>query len=72
MKSREKDYHMPALCPWPRNSFTYDGCCTHLSINEQILGRNEDATPEEICRVAAENKRIKKRLSNAKTARMHE
>lgn len=62
MKSREKDYYMPALCPWPRHSFTYDGCCTHFSINEQIMGQNEKATPEEINRVAAERKAVKSRL----------
>lgn len=47
---------MPALCPWPRESFTYDGCCSHLSINEQIGAHHEDATPEEINRLAAERK----------------
>lgn len=65
MKSRTKDYYMPALCPWPRDSFTYDGCCTHFSINERIIGQNEDATPEEINRVAAERKLEKGRLYSA-------
>jgi hypothetical protein len=36
MKSRTKDYFMPALVPWPRESFTYDGLCTHFSINEEF------------------------------------
>jgi hypothetical protein len=48
MKSRTKDYFMPALCPLPRESFTYDGCCNHFSINEKIGAHREDATPEEI------------------------
>lgn len=65
MKSRTKDYYMPALCPWPRESFTYDGCCTHFSINEQIVGHNENATPEEINRAAAERKLTKSRFYSA-------
>jgi hypothetical protein len=56
IKSRTKDYFMPALCPWPRDSFTYDGCCNHFSINEQIRAHHKDATPEEINRLAAERK----------------
>ena len=47
MKSRTKDYAMPALCPWPRDSFTYDGCCTHCSIKEAVLGAAVNLTPEE-------------------------
>lgn len=62
MKSLTKDYYMPALCPWPRDSLTYHGCCTHFSINEQILGHDEDATPEEIDRVDSERKRVKSRF----------
>lgn len=65
MKSRTKDYYMPALCPWPRDSFTYDGCCTHFSINEQIVGHNEDLDPEEINRIAAERKLVKGRFYSA-------
>lgn len=65
MKSRTKDYYMPALCPWPRDSLTYDGCCTHFSINEQIIGRAENATPEEINRVDAERKLVKGRQYSA-------
>ncbi|TVY90318.1 ATP-dependent RNA helicase [Lachnellula willkommii] len=47
---------LPLLCPWPRESFTYDGCCNHFSINEGIKAHREDATPEEINRLAAERK----------------
>lgn len=61
MKSRTKDYCMPALCPWPLDSFTYDGCCTHFSINEHLIGRAENATREEINRVDSERKRVKSR-----------
>jgi 5-methylcytosine-specific restriction endonuclease McrA len=51
---------MPALCPWPLDSFTYDGCCTHFSINEGIPGHAEDGTPEEINRVDSERKLVKR------------
>ena len=71
MKSQTNDYYMPALCPWPRHSFTYDGCCTHFSINEQIAGHNEDASPEDINRVAAERKRVKNRLYTANKGPKH-
>ena len=56
MRSRTKDYAMPPLCPWPRESFTYDGCCNHFSINEQIGIRHPDATSQEINCFAAERK----------------
>ena len=64
---------MPYLCPWPRNSLTYDGCCSHVSIQEHIFGQNEDATFEEINHLAAEKKSlaeekktIRRRIYNAK------
>ena len=73
MKSRDKDYFMPNLCPWPRDSLPYDGCCSHSSIKEPIVGQNEEVTSEEINRVAAEKKRIadekkaiQRRIYNAK------
>ncbi len=65
MKSRTKDYYLPALCPWPCDSLTYGGCCTHFSINEQIIGRAENATPEEINRVDSERKLVKGRQYSA-------
>ena len=71
MKSKTEDYYMPALCPWPRHTFTYDGCCTHFSINEQIVGHNEDASPEDINRVAAERKIVKNRLYTANRGPKH-
>jgi hypothetical protein len=61
VKSRTKDYFMPALCPWPRDSLTYDGCCTHFSINEQVYGWTENTSPEEINRIDAERKKTKSR-----------
>lgn len=32
----QKDYYMPTICPWPRESLPYHGCCTDLSINEGL------------------------------------
>lgn len=68
MKSRTKDYFMPDLCPWPRDSFTYDGCCGHFSINEMVIGNpaSLDMDHGEINRIAAEAKAAKeerKRMS---------
>jgi hypothetical protein len=52
---------------WPRESFTYDGCCTHFSINEQIVGRTENMPADEINRIDAERKIVKQRLYVANT-----
>ena len=64
---------MPHLCPWPRNSLTYDGCCSHVSIKEPVVGQNEEATSEEINHlvvekksVAEEKKAIRRRIYNVK------
>jgi hypothetical protein len=54
---------MPALCPWPRDSLTYDGCCSHFSINESAIGVAESSTliREEINRLDSERKLLKGR-----------
>jgi 5-methylcytosine-specific restriction endonuclease McrA len=41
MTSKKKDWCMPALCPWDRKQFTYDGLCTHFAINEGVFGAAE-------------------------------
>lgn len=51
LKSRTKDYGMPSLCPWDIRSLAYDGCCTHLSLNEGIAGLKEGLTLEEMNQV---------------------
>ncbi len=63
IKSRTKDYFMPALCRWPRESFTYDGLCTHFSINEGLAADSESSnlTPEEFDALALERKKEKNR-----------
>jgi hypothetical protein len=32
MRSRDKDYGMPHLCPWSAESRNYDGLCSHTSL----------------------------------------
>lgn len=38
MRSSKKDYEMPHLCPWPIDSFDYDGLNTHFPIGRGIPG----------------------------------
>lgn len=42
----KKDYRMPQAQLWPVDSFTYDGLCSHICLNEVIPGRH-DLTSEE-------------------------
>jgi len=72
MKSRDKDYYMPHLCPWPRSEFTYDGLCSHFSIHESATTRAAEPvlpydprTPEELSAAEAERDRIHKQLKIA-------
>lgn len=62
MKSQDKDYKMPALCPWAREAFTYAGLWTHFSINEGITGTPTSGTPEEINETAEERRKSKQAL----------
>ncbi|OBT58126.1 hypothetical protein VE04_01653 [Pseudogymnoascus sp. 24MN13] len=65
MKSRDKDYYMPVLCPWKIEGLEYDGCCTHFSINEHITGltaHDHNATPEEIDHAYSERKQLQSRM----------
>jgi hypothetical protein len=67
MVSHKKDYCMPHLCPWAIDTFTYDGCCTHFSINEggwvgaEEAQRYEGYTPDEIDVLDLEYKKTKQR-----------
>lgn len=69
MQSREKDYCMPVLYPWPINTFTYDGLCGHFSINEgmpkkmgyEIENDTSTMTSEEVAQLALEYKQAKSR-----------
>lgn len=48
MKSRTKDYGMPDLCPWSRESMEYDGCCGHSPLIESVEGEDYGLTVEQI------------------------
>jgi hypothetical protein len=58
MESRTKDYFMPRQCPWPINSFSYDGLCNHFSINEGYPTVHEHAhlSPAEFDALVLERK----------------
>ncbi|KAF5539566.1 heat shock SSB1, partial [Fusarium phyllophilum] len=53
MKSYEKDYHMGDYCPWPIESFSYHGLCSHSALLEGAVG-GLDLTPEQLIAMAAE------------------
>jgi hypothetical protein len=63
MKSNDKDYFMPRLCPWPIDSFSYDGLCTHFPINEGYPTADEHAhlSPDEFDALVLERKKAKSR-----------
>jgi hypothetical protein len=48
MKSRTKDYGMPPLCPWSRETMEYDGRCNHAALAEHITNDSENLTTEQI------------------------
>lgn len=73
MKSRDKDYGMPHLCRWSIESLDYEGLCSHVALNEGIVGESDNFTPEELLALEAvrlENASQKKKTIyfNAKEA----
>jgi len=64
MKSKVKDYGMHICCPWPRDSFSYGGLCSHNALTEMVAG-NFDLSGEQLEAIAAEIKE-KNRLYQAK------
>ena len=56
MQSRTKDYGMPHLCPWDIEVLDYDGCCTHLSIYEQIHGLQPGLTADQAAELEVQRK----------------
>jgi Zinc-finger of C2H2 type len=52
MQSQNKDYGMSGCCPWPRNSFSYSGLCSHSALAENVAG-NFDLSSEQLEAVAA-------------------
>jgi hypothetical protein len=56
MVSKTKDYGLPQLCPWPRDTLEYDGCYGHISLYEGLYYMDELLTAEEINELEAERK----------------
>jgi hypothetical protein len=56
MVSRTKDYGIPRICPWPLDTLEYDGCCSHISLQEKVQDADENLTPEEIDALHSERK----------------
>lgn len=48
MKSRTKDYGLPTLCPWSRESIEYDGCCGHNLLKESVHGEEDGLNVKQI------------------------
>jgi hypothetical protein len=47
VQSQKKDYSMSRCCPWPRNSFSYSGLCSHSALAENVTG-NFDFSSEQL------------------------
>jgi rubrerythrin len=54
MVSREKDYGMGHVCPWPLDTFEYDGCCSHSCLMEGFEPDFENLTLDEVNALYAE------------------
>jgi hypothetical protein len=55
MRTTKRDYGMSQICPWPLDTFEYNGLCSHCSLREGVSG-DFDLTPEEIEATAAKLK----------------
>ena len=53
---RDKDHGFAIICPWPRDSFEWDGLCSHSPLIEPILGVSDNLAPEELEKIATEGK----------------
>ena len=69
MRSQDKDYGMSSFCPWPRDSLSYSGLCTHDPLCEIVLG-NFDLSREQLEAMAAATKE-KRRIWNVNYASEH-
>jgi hypothetical protein len=52
MQSQNKDYGISGCCPWPRNSLSYIGLCSHSALAEDVTG-NFELSSEQLEAVAA-------------------
>ena len=49
MRSRTEDYGFGNLCPWPKDTFEWDGLCSHSPLWDPIHGEDDlDLSPEEL------------------------
>lgn len=51
MSKRDHDYGFNHLCPWPLDSFDYDGTCSHNALKEAFYGEL-DLTKEQLQKIA--------------------
>jgi len=76
MNNRSKTYGVPSLCDWSRDSFEYDGLCSHSALVEGVSGKDEGLTGEalEAAETALHQRRqeAKKRYSQAETQRQND
>ena len=59
MQSKIKDYDMANCCPWPRDSFSYGGLCSHNALWEGIAG-DIDLTVEQLEDIVARAKELQR------------
>ncbi len=52
VKHHTANYGMPRLCSW--SDMEYDGCCSHCSLLEALVGKGDGITAEEIAVKQAE------------------
>lgn len=59
MHPKVKDYQIASCCPWPRESFTYGGLCSHNALIDPIRA-NVDLSAKELELLDAQNKQSKR------------
>ncbi len=64
MYSTTKDYGIGSCYPWPRDSFTYRGLCSHNACSEHVKG-DLDLSAEQLEAIAAEVNEKRRAYSNA-------
>ncbi|KAK7712357.1 Heat shock protein ssb1 [Diaporthe eres] len=68
MYSKTQDYLIGSCCPWPLDSFTYDGLCTHNCLHDVIAG-HFNLSPEELELLDAQNKENRRIRNNINSKR---
>src|SRR5262249_52640376 len=62
MFHRDKSYGFDHLCPWPRETFEWNGLCSHSPLLELVHG-NVNLTPEQLEDMAAATRENARRRS---------